>query len=138
LATNTKDNITVTPHLNLPLGNVPIATADPEVAEMQKEILRFQLQQLMKQSQAEAEALHRENVVRESTLKGMSVVQQEEARMRAACSHRKENYQTALGGQTDHEGVLHLFCTWCQKEGTVDQWPRELIPAQSTIGGPSN
>jgi hypothetical protein len=133
LATNTKDNITITPPLNL-----NAASGNETVEELQKQLLRFQIQEQMKKAQAEAEALHRENVVRESTLKGMSVVQQEEARMRAACSHRKENYQTALGGQKDHEGVLHLFCTWCQKEGTVDQWPRELIPAQSTIGGPSN
>jgi len=133
------------------------AAVTPEVAELQRRLLEMQLAneqarsadvsmdarlkaiQLAQAEKLLAEEKKREEeqmLVRKNNAIKAEKKRQERVRVQSSCRHVKQNGDTYLAGQRDHQGNVMLICQRCQKLFVNDEIPPGLRPKNERVGGP--
>lgn len=106
-----------------------------------EQLKRLQLARLLREEKDLEAKVQLEKAAREQGARQQEEQRKRQEDLQKACPHRKENGQTALAGQFDHNNKRILICQFCQKvwnEGdpNPEPVPYYLMPPDSHIGGP--
>lgn len=116
------------------------ATATPpnvELDPIQRQLQMLLLKRLQKED--EEEEAKKESARRLQLEGAKAMVNRAKADEDAQkyCSHRKENGQSAIVGQRDHQHHTHYLCLHCNKHWLDRELPDDLMPKGEHIGGPN-
>lgn len=122
------------------LSAVLSATSAPPTVEpdpIQQQLQRLLLKRL--QQEDEEDTAKRESARRLQLEGAKAMVARAKAEEEAQnyCSHRKENGQSAVVGQRDHQHHTHYLCLHCNKHWIDRELPDDLMPKGEHIGGPN-
>src|SRR5690349_17336158 len=122
-------------------SDILAAPSVPELAELQRQLVEKQLvreeletAELSERRTAKQEQDRIQMEVRKAGALSMQRAREQEEAVQRTCPHMKPNMQSALGGQRDHQGKLHLICAYCAKEFDGSTVPQHLKVPSSVIG----
>lgn len=114
----------------------PVAANPPREKTVQERLAELELRKLEKEFAAEEEKRVNDLAVRKANALAIQNKREQDLRKQTLCSHRKDNGQTAYGGQRASDNITYYVCQNCGKEETSLTIPPQLRPDPSLIGGP--
>ena len=100
--------------------------------ELQKILLKKYQKEIALEEEREAQQL----AARKQNAMAMESRRQQEFATQSQCPHMKPNFQSAVGGQRDHQGNHLFICAYCAKEWRNNELPAHLRIPADRVGGP--